>query len=72
MGIVPDMFQVPISAPTASRMKMALTMEDRPLRPASAISSQVWPFRRMTKPVTIEQITSATWSGPSRALSPNR
>ena len=70
--MVPDRFQVPISAPTASKMNIAVTIEDSPRRPDSAISSQLCPFRRMTTAVTMQHTTSAVWSGPSSASRPNR
>ncbi len=64
--------QVSISAPTASRMKIA----ERPVltlaTAASRRSTIEWPWRQATQVATSEQKTSATWLGPAAAASPNR
>ncbi|MES5813296.1 hypothetical protein ABKA19_00375 [Pseudoxanthomonas sp. Soil82] len=65
------MFQVPISAPTASRMKIAPTTVARPFCPDCAIASQGWPFLRMTAIADIEARIIATCIGPSTAAMPN-
>src|SRR6516164_1706232 len=44
VGIVPARFHVPISAPTASRMKIAPMAEATPPTAASSIAAAVWPF----------------------------
>ncbi|MNE59250.1 hypothetical protein D3C80_1543350 [compost metagenome] len=72
VGMVPDMFQVPINAPTENRIKMAPEMVAMPLRPDSETSSQLWPFFRMTIAVIMVLRMMATCRGPLTASRPNR
>ena len=71
VGMVPDMFQVPINAPTPNRMKMAVVTEAMPWLAASATASQRWPFFSTTAAVTIEVSSNATCNGPLVASMPN-
>src|SRR3954451_259217 len=70
VGIVPAMFQVPISAPTASRMKMAPTAEVTPPTAASATPATVKPFLKAIRLANAALSSSATCSGPSVAPMP--
>ena len=67
----PARFQTPISAPTASRMKIALVTDvrSRPA-PASWMSTARWPFLTPSSTATMAGEQSATWIGPSSASSP--
>ena len=67
---VPLIAQVPISAPTASRMKIAVRPVETLAIPASRRSATEWPRRQATKEATIAQKTSAIWFGPAAAASP--
>ena len=69
---VPPRAQVPISAPTARRMKIAGSPAMTLATAASRKSSIEWPCRQATVMARIEQKTSATWFGPDAASSPNR
>ena len=69
---VPLSAQVPISAPTASRMKTADSPVVTLATAASRSASIVWPCRQATKAAMIAQKTSATWFGPAAAASPKR
>ena len=62
---VPLIAQVPISAPTASRMKIAGSPVVTLATAASRRSAIEWPCRQATKVATIAQKTSATWFGPA-------
>ncbi len=66
------MFQAPMSAPTASRMKTALMAEVMPPTAASRILAVLWPFLNATRAATMALVKSATWSGPPVASVPNR
>ena len=66
------MFQVPIRAPTASRMKTALIAEVMPPTAASRTLAVEWPFLNATRAATTALVKSATWSGPPVASVPNR
>src|SRR5215469_1413231 len=70
--MVPDMFQVPISAPTASKMKIGVVIDESALRAAFAISSQEYPFLRRIRATTMALRINATCTGPSRASCPNK
>ena len=69
---VPLSAQVPISAPTDSRMKIAGSPAVTLATAASRRSSIECPCRQATAIARIEQKTSATWFGPDAAASPNR
>ena len=69
---VPLSAQVPIRAPTDSRMKMAGSPAVTLATAASRRSAMEWPCHQATAIATIEQKTSATWFGPEAAASPNR
>ncbi len=69
--MVPAMFHVPISAPTASRMKIAPIAEVTPPMAASRSAAAVWPFLNATSPATIALVSNATCSGPLAASIPN-
>ena len=71
MGMVPAMFHVPISAPTARRMKIAPIAEVTPPMAASRSLAAVYPFLNATSPATIALVSSATCSGPFAASMPN-
>ena len=64
------MFQVPISAPTASRMKIAPIAVVTPPIAASAIAADVKPFFSATRLANAAARSSATCRGPSVALTP--
>ena len=64
------MFQVPISAPTERRMKIALTAVVTPPTAASAIVADVKPFLRAMRLANAALTISATCSGPSVAPTP--
>ena len=70
--MVPAMFQVPIRAPTASRMKMALIADETPSTMASATSSTLYPFLKAMRLAKAALSSSATCKGPSVAPTPNR
>src|SRR5215831_20250116 len=72
VGIVPDMFHAPISAPTASRMEIALATDASAADPDSTISFQEWPFFKMMIIAHMELRISATCMGPSTARAPYR
>src|SRR3954467_11107528 len=71
VGMVPAMFQVPIRAPTASRMKTAPMAAVTPPTAASATAATVCPFLKATRLAKAALRSNATWSGPSVALTPN-
>jgi hypothetical protein len=66
------MFQVPISAPTASRMKMALIADETPSTMASATCSTLYPFLKAIRLAKAALRSRATCKGPSVAATPNR
>ena len=66
------MFQAPMRAPTASRMKTALMAEVMPPTAASRTLAVEWPFLNATSAATTALVKSATWSGPPVASVPNR
>ena len=72
VGMVPAMFQVPISAPTASRMKIAPMADVTPPTAASATPATVYPFLNAIRLANAALRSSATWSGPLVASIPNR
>src|SRR5215468_8461038 len=72
VGIVPDMFQVPINAPILSKIKIGLTMEASAALPDWTISSHECPFLRMMRLVTMALKISATCIGPSVASDLNK
>src|SRR6185369_17652005 len=65
------MFQVPMSAPTASRMNSAAMPEATPPIAASRTWATVWPFLNAIRPATDAARRSATCSGPAVASTPN-
>ena len=69
--MVPAIFQVPISAPTASKIKIAPLTEARALPSAALTADQGLPFLRATIAATMALRMSATCTGPSIAPSPN-
>src|SRR3954470_3741444 len=71
VGMVPAMFQVPIRAPTANRMKTAPMAAVTPPTAASATAATVCPFLKAMRLAKAALSSSATWSGPSVALTPN-
>src|SRR5918994_2438693 len=68
--MVPAMFQVPISAPTARRMKIAPIADETPPTAASRSVAAVYPFLSATSAAKAALVSSATWSGPSAASRP--
>ena len=64
------MFQVPIRAPTASRMKIAPIAVETPPTAASAIAAAVYPFLNAIRLANAALKSSATCKGPSVALTP--
>ncbi len=66
------MAQVPIRAPTASRMKIAPIPELTLAIAASRSDSVEWPRRQPMKATIIVATVSATWLGPLAPASPNR
>ncbi|SKX73353.1 Uncharacterised protein [Mycobacteroides abscessus subsp. abscessus] len=68
--MVPDRFQVPINAPTASRMNSADVIDESAPRLASSTSSHRYPFLNRIRVTIAQHSMSATWSGPSSASSP--
>jgi len=66
------MAQVPISAPTASRMKIAPMPELTLAIAASRRESSVWPRRQPMNATIMVATVSATWLGPPAPASPNR
>ena len=72
VGMVPAMFQVPMSAPTARRMKIAPTAEVTPPTAASATPATVYPFLNAIRLANAALSSSATWRGPLVASIPNR
>ena len=69
---VPLIGQVPIRAPTASRMKIAVRPVETLAIAASRRSATEWPRRQATSIATSAQKMSAIWFGPAAAASPNR
>src|SRR4051794_37942565 len=65
------MFQVPIRDPTASRMKTAPIAFATPPIAALETAATVWPFLKAMSAANAPLRRSATWSGPSVALTPN-
>src|SRR3954454_12336758 len=65
------MFQVPISAPTASRMNTALSAELTPLTAASRTVAPRCPFLNAIRAANAALSSRATCSGPSVADVPN-
>src|SRR4029079_13801360 len=72
VGMVPAMFQVPMSAPTARRMKIAPIADVTPPTAASATPATEYPFLNAIKLANAALRSSATWSGPLVASIPNR
>ena len=70
--MVPAMFQVPMSPPTASRMKIAPTAEVTPPMAASATAATVNRFLNAMRLANAALRNSATCSGPLVASAPNR
>ena len=66
------MFQVPISAPTASRMKIAPIADVTPPTAASATAATEWRFLNAIRLANAALSISATWSGPLVASMPKR
>ncbi len=66
------MAHAPVSAPTANRMKIALTPVLTLPIAASRNCSDVYPARRPITSATSAASTSATWFGPLAPASPNR
>ena len=69
---VPLIAQVPISAPTANRMKIAPIPELTLATAASLSSCSVWPRRHPRNTVIIVATTMPTWLGPLAPPSLNR
>ena len=65
VATVPDMFHVPMSAPTARRMKMAPMAVEMLSTAALLRDSMGWPFQLPINPARIAQKMSATWTGPA-------
>ena len=63
---------MPISEPTASRMKIAPMPEPTLATAASRSESSVWPRRQPMNTAIMVATTSATWFGPAAPASPNR
>jgi len=74
VGMVPAMFQVPMSPPTASRMKIAPTAEVTPptAATATATAATVNRFLKAMRLANAALRNSATCSGPLVASAPNR
>ena len=68
--MVPLSAQVPISAPTASRMKMAESPAATPSIVAWRNPDHGMPFLVATPPAIRAAKTKATWLGPCAAFSP--
>jgi hypothetical protein len=64
VGTVPLRVQVPISAPTASRMKTGTTASDTPCTSASWMSSQRMPLRRPMIAAMPAASSSEIWLAP--------
>ena len=64
------MFHVPINAPTASRMKIALIALLTPPIAASATAADRYPSRNAISEAKAAASSSPTCSGPSVALTP--
>ena len=69
---MPLIAQVPISAPTANRMKIAPMPVATLSVAASPRDSSEWPRRQPMNTAIIVATTSATWFGPTAPASPNR
>src|SRR4051794_29656022 len=72
LGIVPAMFQVPISAPIASSMKIgAMAVVTPPI--AASATAAIWkPFFNAIKAAKAALNSRATCNGPFMASAPNR
>src|SRR5207244_4342935 len=68
--MVPDRFQAPIRAPTASRMNTAPSADVTPPITASRTEASVYPFLNATRPAKTALTISAICSGPSAASVP--
>ena len=66
------MFQVPIKAPTASRMKMAPIAEEMPPMTAFPSAGYEWPFLCAISPAMDIAVKSPTCSAPLVESRPNR
>ena len=64
VAMVPDMFQVPISEPTASRMKIAPIAEATLSTAAFVMSVTALPFLNPTNPATTAERNIVTCTGP--------
>ena len=71
VGMVPERFQAPIKAPTASRMNTAPRAVVTPPIAASRTDATVYPFLKATRPAKTALVRSAIWSGPFAASTPN-
>ena len=71
VGIVPDIFQVPINAPMPNKIKNGVVTDPIAVCADLEMSSQGCPFLRMITATTMSQKINATCTGPSRAFSPN-
>jgi hypothetical protein len=70
--MVPDMFHVPMSAPTLNKMKKGVATEASAVPPHLETASQGCPFLRTTSAVTAQLRSNATCTGPSVEATPNR
>ena len=67
VGMVPDMFQVPIRAPTPNKIKNGVETEASADPLDLEISSHVCPFLRRIRATTMVLKINATCMGPSAA-----
>ena len=70
--MVPDMDQVPMSAPTERRISIAPMATETPSVTASLISDHGCPIQRPMRAATILAKRRATWFAPSEDTSPKR